>query len=64
MLPTSPAYHEEREQHPEHLRNDFDSLVKWYRYYAAVHYHRTFVSYKILADLIREGWRLSAEPAF
>lgn len=61
-LPTSKGYFEEREKLPEELRADFDSLVRWYRFYGGVHYGQPFVSYKILAGLVRSGWRLSAPP--
>ena len=61
-LPKTQAYFEEREKLPEHVREDFDSLVKWYRYYATIHHHQPFVSYKVLADLVRLGWRLAAKP--
>lgn len=61
-LPRTAAYLEERKKLRSSLREDFDTLVKMYRYYAAIHHKQPFVSYKVLADLIREGWRLSAEP--
>jgi hypothetical protein len=58
----SPACLLEREKLPPELRPDFDSLVAMYRYYALVHHKQAFVSYKVLADLIREGWRLTETP--
>lgn len=61
-LPMSPQYLEEREKLPGDLREEFDALVKWYRYYSVLHYRQPFVSYKVLAGLIRSGWRLSAAP--
>jgi len=60
-LPSTPAYFKQRDKLPEDLRGDFDELVKWYRFYAFCHHTRPFVSYKILADLVREGYRKSAE---
>ena len=57
LLPTSEAYRSEREKLPEELRTHYDSLVQWYRYYATVHHRSPFVSYKVLADLVRDGWR-------
>jgi hypothetical protein len=56
-LPRSGAYHAERETLPLHLRPVYDSLVESYRFHAVVHYRTPFVSYKVLADLVREGWR-------
>ena len=61
-LPNTAAYKEEREKLKRQLRGPFDDLVRWYRYFAVKHHSHPFVSYKVLADLIREGWRLSADP--
>ncbi len=61
-LPTkSLGYQVERERLPEELRDHFDVLVLEYRYYAIVHHRHPFVSYKVLADLVKSGWRLSAK---
>jgi hypothetical protein len=43
---------------PEHDRAAFDDLVADYRFYATKHHRNAFVSYAVLADLIRAGWRL------
>ena len=59
-LPKTAAFLTEKQQLPAELRPHYDELVKWYRHLATVHCNHPFVSYKILADLIREGWRLSA----
>lgn len=61
-LPSSPQFSSEREKLPEELRSEYEALVRWYRFYATVHHFRPFVSYKVLADLIRSGWRHSADP--
>lgn len=61
-LPTTPGYLAERLGLPGASRDEFDQLVLWYRYYAELHHKTPFVSYKVLADLIRAGWRLSAAP--
>jgi hypothetical protein len=42
---------------PAELREEFDRLVEDYRYSSAIRYHQPFVSYIVLADLIRAGWR-------
>ena len=47
---------------PPELIPSFDALVEHYRFYAVTHYGSPFVSYVVLADLIRAGWRLSADP--
>lgn len=57
-LPKTAAYLEEREKLSPDLRDTFDLLVTNYRYYAFVHHLRPFVSYKVLADLVRAGWKL------
>ncbi len=60
-LPKSPAFQRERERLPEEVREHFDALVSEYRYYCLVRHGRPFVSYPILADLIKSGWRRSAK---
>ena len=59
-LPTSSAYLEQREALKAELRGYYDSLVMEYRYYACLHYHQPFVSYKVIADLVKLGWRRQA----
>ena len=58
-LPSTSAFFEERNKLRDELRPEYDHLVKYYRFFATVHHKRPFVSYKVLADLIREGWRFS-----
>ncbi|MBN2465642.1 hypothetical protein JXD38_08505 [candidate division WOR-3 bacterium] len=53
---------EARNTLPEELWPAFDELVSHYRYIATSRYGSPFVSYIVLADLIRSGWRCSAEP--
>ena len=55
----SPNYIREMENLPEGTRIAFESLVGQYRFLALRHHRQAFVSYKVLADLIREGWRQS-----
>jgi len=50
-----------RSQLPEHLRQEYDMLVSDYRFAAHVRYGKRFVSYMVLADLIRAGWRRSVD---
>jgi hypothetical protein len=54
---TSPQHAEERENLPEHLRLIFDQLVAEYKFACLKHYGRELVSYKVLADLVRDGWK-------
>ena len=39
------------------MRTDFDALVLDYRHYASIHHKQPFVSYKVLAELVKIGWR-------
>ena len=41
----------------EALRSHYDELVLDYKHYAVIHHNHPFVSYKVLADLVRVGWR-------
>ena len=47
---------------PEELRPVFDQLVVDYKFAATVHHGSPFVSYLALAEIVRAGWRLTAEP--
>ena len=51
-----------RDSLPEDLRLIFDSLVAEYRYAATVRHGAPYVSYIVLADLVRVGWRHTAAP--
>jgi hypothetical protein len=53
----SPQQTEEREKLPEQLRPVFDQLVAEYKFACLKHYGRELVSYKVLADLVRDGWK-------
>ena len=47
-----------REGLPEELKPAFDALVADYKFLATIHHKSPFVSYLILADLVRRGWQL------
>jgi len=53
---------EARSSLPEDLRPVFDEFVADYKYAATCRYGRPYVSYIVLADMVRAGWRLTAEP--
>lgn len=53
----SQKHAEARNALPEELLPAFDALVADYKFYASVHYGSRLVSYLILADLVRAGWR-------
>ena len=47
---------------PDQLRPIFDDFVSDYKYAATLRYGRPYVSYIVLADMIRAGWRRPAKP--
>ena len=54
--------HEEaRRSISEELQPVFDELVAEYRFSAAQRHGAPYVSYIVLADIVRAGWRRSAE---
>jgi len=57
----SKKHEDARNALPPDLHPAFDELVGDYKFAALRHHRRPFVSYLVLADLVREGWRCSAE---
>lgn len=53
---------EARNSLPEELKPVFDDFVADYKYVATMRHGRPYISYIVLADMVRAGWRLSAEP--
>lgn len=53
---------EARNSLPEELQSIYDDFVSDYRYASTLRYGKPYISYIVLADMIRAGWRLSAEP--
>jgi len=53
---------EARDSLPDELKPIFDDFVADYKYAATLRHGRPYISYIVLADMIRGGWRLSAEP--
>lgn len=47
---------------PDDLKPIFDDFVAHYKYHAAMRHGAPYVSYIVLADMVRSGWRRSAEP--
>jgi hypothetical protein len=47
---------------PDELKPVFDDLVADYRFAATRHHGSPFVSYIVLAEMVKAGWRLAAEP--
>jgi hypothetical protein len=48
-----------RQSLPDELKPTFDALVAEYKFLATIHYRSPFVSYLVIADLVRNGWRPS-----
>jgi hypothetical protein len=61
---------EARSEKHEQIRNTladdlkpvFDDFVADYKFAATKHHGSPFVSYIVLAEMVRAGWRLGAEP--
>lgn len=47
---------------PEELWPVFDSFVEDYKFAGTIHHGSPFVSYIILAEMVKAGWRLTGEP--
>lgn len=58
----TPKHEEARNSLPDDLRPIFDQLVAEYKYAAAMRHGAPYVSYIVLADIVRAGWRLSEKP--
>jgi len=46
---------------PEELRPVYDDFVADYKYIATMRHGRPYISYIVLADMVKAGWRLSAK---
>ncbi len=53
---------EARDGLPDELKPIFDDFVAGYKYAATLRHGRPYISYIVLADMVRAGWRSSAEP--
>lgn len=58
----SEKHEQARNSLPEGLQPIFDELVEDYRFATFRRYGNGYVAYMVLADLIRVGWRHTAEP--
>jgi hypothetical protein len=47
---------------PNEFKPIFDELVADYKFATARRYGQGYVAYNVLADLVRVGWRHTAEP--
>ena len=57
----SEKYEQARNSVPEELWPVFDAFVDDYKFAATVHHGAPFVSYIVLAEMVKAGWRRSGE---
>lgn len=57
----SPKYQIVRDSLPEELHEVYRHLVAEYSFHTEAKYGRGYVAYAVLAELIRDGWRPSAD---
>jgi hypothetical protein len=60
--PRSEKHENARNSLPEELRPVFDDFVADYRFAAMKQHGSPFVSYIVLSEMVRAGWRLAAQP--
>ncbi|MFC1882219.1 hypothetical protein ACFL2S_12070 [Thermodesulfobacteriota bacterium] len=53
----NPKMEKEIESLPDELKPIFKRIVDEYQYHCVLRYGRAFVSYAVLADLVRDGWK-------
>lgn len=58
----SEKYEQARAMLPEELWAVFDEFVADYKFAGTIHHGSPFVSYIILAEMVKAGWRPSGEP--
>jgi len=52
---------EARNSLPDELKPTFDDFVADYKYAATVRHGKPYISYVVLADMVRAGWRPTSE---
>lgn len=60
--PRSEKHELTRNNLPDELKPVFDDFVADYKFAGTKHHGSPFVSYIILAEMVRMGWRLGEEP--
>lgn len=58
----SEKHEQARSSLPEELRSIFDAFVEDYKFAGTIHHGSPFVSYVILAEMVKAGWRPSGDP--
>ena len=51
-----------RDYLPDELRPIFDDFVNDYKFYATKYHGKPYVSYMVMAEMVRAGWRLPEQP--
>lgn len=51
-----------RDTLPDDLKPVFDNFVSNYKYVATLRHGKPYISYIVLADMVKAGWRCSAKP--
>jgi hypothetical protein len=54
----SPKYIEARNTLGDELKPIYDEVVAAYRYAATLRHGKPYVSYIVLADMVKAGWRM------
>jgi len=44
---------------PDELKAIFDDFVNDYKFFATMHHGRPYISYIVLAEMVKAGWRLA-----
>ena len=57
----TPKHEEARNSLPDELKLIFDDFVNDYKFHATKRHGAPYVSYIVLADMIRAGWRLDTK---
>lgn len=57
----SEKYEQARNSLPDDLKPVFDAFVDDYKFAGTIHHGSPFVSYVILAEMVKAGWRLTGE---
>lgn len=60
--PPSPKFEEARQGLPADLQPIFEELVADYKFATTTCHGRGYVSYAVLAELVRVGWRFMGDP--
>jgi hypothetical protein len=58
----SEKYEQARNTLPPDLKQILDQFVEDYKFAGTVHHGSPYISYIILAEMVKAGWRSSGEP--